>query len=65
MFFAPIYRPAAYSCWFQGNDLNRTFKRLVDALPKEVYCRVLVAANGGAELVYVNSEGQAIPVLRL
>ncbi len=45
-----------------GNDLNRTFKRLVDALPKEVYCRVLVAANGGAELVYVNSKGQAVPV---
>ena len=22
-----------------GNDLNRTFNRLVDALPKEVYCR--------------------------
>ena len=45
-----------------GNDLNRTFKRLVDVLPKEVYCRVLVAANGGAELVYVNSKGQAVPV---
>jgi hypothetical protein len=45
-----------------GNDFNRTFKRLVDALPKEVYCRVLVAANGGAELVYVNSKGQAVPV---
>ncbi len=45
-----------------GNDLNRSFKRLVDALPKEVYCRVLVAANGGAELVYVNSKGQAVPV---
>ncbi len=45
-----------------GNDINRTFKRLVDALPKEVYCRVLVAANGGAELVYVNAKGQAVPV---
>ena len=45
-----------------GNDLNRSFKRIVDALPKEVYCRVLVAANGGAELVYVNSKGQAVPV---
>jgi hypothetical protein len=45
-----------------GNDINRTFKRLVDGLPKEVYCRVLVAANGGAELVYVNSEGRAVPV---
>ena len=45
-----------------GNDLNRSFKRIVDALPKEVYCRVLVAANGGAELVYVNPEGRAVPV---
>jgi len=45
-----------------GNDINRTFNRLVPALPKEVYCRVLVAANGGAELVYVNSKGQAVPV---
>jgi len=45
-----------------GNDINRTFKRLVDALPKEVYCRVLVCANGGAELVYVNAKGQAVPV---
>jgi len=45
-----------------GNDLNRSFKRLVDALPQELYCRVLVAGNGGAELVYVNSKGQAIPV---
>ena len=45
-----------------GNDLNRSFKRLVDGLPKEVYCRVLVAANGGAELVYVNSKGEAVPI---
>jgi hypothetical protein len=45
-----------------GNDLNRSFKRLVDALPKEVYCRVLVAGNGGAELAYANSQGQAVPV---
>jgi len=45
-----------------GNDINRTFKRLVDALPQEVYCRILVAANGGAELVYANANGQAVPV---
>jgi hypothetical protein len=45
-----------------GNDLNRTYRRLVDALPKEFYCRVLVSANGGAELVFVNSKGQAVPV---
>jgi len=46
-----------------GNDLNRSFKRLVDALPREVYSRVLVAANGGAELVYANAKGQAVPIL--
>ena len=62
MLFALICRPAAYSCWFPAMILNRSFKRLVDALPKEVYCRVLVAANGGAELVYVNAKGQAVPV---
>jgi hypothetical protein len=45
-----------------GNDINRTFKRLVPALPPEVYCRVLIAANGGAELIYVNPKGQATPV---
>jgi len=45
-----------------GNDLNRTFKRLVEALPQDVYCRVLVAANGGADLVHVNSKGQAVPI---
>ena len=45
-----------------GNDLNRTFKRLIDAIPQEVYCRILVAANGGAELVYVNPKGEAIAV---
>jgi hypothetical protein len=45
-----------------GNDLDRSFKRLKDALPQEVYCRVLVAGNGGAELVYVNSKGEAVPV---
>ena len=45
-----------------GNDLGRSYKRLVDALPADVFCRVLVAANGGAELVYVNAKGQAVPV---
>lgn len=45
-----------------GNDLSRSFKRLVPVLPKEVHCRILVAANGGAELVYVNSKGEAVPI---
>lgn len=45
-----------------GNDINRTFNRLMAALPKEVYCRVLIAANGGAELIYVNSLGGAKPI---
>jgi hypothetical protein len=45
-----------------GNDLNRSHKRLVEALPKEVYCRVLVAANGGAELVHLGPDGKAVTV---
>ncbi len=45
-----------------GNDLNRSFKRLVDALPQEVYGRVLVAGNGGADLMYVAPSGNAVPV---
>jgi len=45
-----------------GNDMNRSFKRLLDGLPEDVYCRVLVAANGGAELVLVDAKGQACPV---
>jgi hypothetical protein len=46
-----------------GNDINRTFKRIADVLPKEVHCRVLIAANGGAELIYVDAEGHASPIL--
>ena len=45
-----------------GNDLNRSFKRIVDALPQDLYCRVLVAGNGGADLVYANAKGEAVPV---
>lgn len=45
-----------------GNDISRTFKRLVPLLPPQVTGRVLIAANGGAELVYVNTKGQAVPV---
>jgi len=36
-----------------GNDLNRTFKRLTEGLPQEMYSRVLLAANGGADLVCI------------
>ncbi len=45
-----------------GNDLERSFKRLVDALPQDVFCRILVAANGGAELVFVDAKGKALSV---
>ena len=45
-----------------GNDINRTVRRVVDALPAQAYGRVLIAGNGGAELVYVNAKGQAMPV---
>lgn len=45
-----------------GNDIQRTFKRLVESLPPEVHCRVLIAANGGAELVYVNAHGHSAAI---
>ncbi len=45
-----------------GNDLERSFKRLADGLPQDVFCRILVAANGGAELVCVNAKGLPIGV---
>jgi len=45
-----------------GNDINRTFKRIIDTLTPEVYCRVLIAANGGAELVHINAKGHATPI---
>ncbi len=45
-----------------GNDMNRVVRRIVGALPAEVYCRILVAANGGADLVYINAQGQSVPV---
>jgi len=45
-----------------GNDINRTFNRVIDALPKETYCRFLISANGGAELVYINAQGKPKPV---
>lgn len=45
-----------------GNDINRTFKRVIEALTPDVYCRVLIAANGGAELVHINAKGHAVPV---
>jgi hypothetical protein len=34
----------------------------MDGLPQDVFCRVLVAANGGAELVFADAHGQSFPV---
>ncbi|MDE2027912.1 MAG: hypothetical protein KGK03_08900 [Candidatus Omnitrophica bacterium] len=45
-----------------GNDADRTFKRLIDSLSKDVYSRVLIAANGGAELVCIDSYGKPQPI---
>ncbi len=42
-----------------GNDLTRSYKRLIDGLPQDVYSRVLIAANGGADLAFVNREGKS------
>ncbi len=43
-----------------GNDINRTFKRLTTGLPKEYYNRVLLSANGGADLVTIDANGSLI-----
>ena len=43
-----------------GNDVNRTFKRLIDGLPPEFYNRVLLSANGGADLVTIDDQGNPI-----
>lgn len=43
-----------------GNDVNRTFKRLIDGLPKAYYQRVLLSANGGADLVTVDPDGYPV-----
>jgi len=43
-----------------GNDINRTFKRLTDGLPKEFYGRVLLSANGGADLVTIDANGSPV-----
>jgi hypothetical protein len=43
-----------------GNDLNRTFKRLIEGMPKEVYSRLLLAANGGADMACVSPEGKPV-----
>lgn len=36
-----------------GNDLGRSFKRLIAGIPPEYHCQLLVAANGGADLACV------------
>lgn len=36
-----------------GNDLGRSFKRLIAGIPEEYHSRLLVAANGGADLACV------------
>lgn len=43
-----------------GNDLNRTCRRLMEGLPQEVYSRLLICANGGADLVYIDQQGKPV-----
>lgn len=45
-----------------GNDLNRTFKRLVTGLPNDVYSRILLSGNGGADLACVSPDGKPVYV---
>ena len=41
-----------------GNDLTRTFKRFIPGLPAELCPRVLLAANGGADLARISPDGK-------
>lgn len=43
-----------------GNDLTRSFKRLAKGLPEEIYSRVLLAANGGADLACLSPAGKMV-----
>jgi hypothetical protein len=44
-----------------GNDLERSILRIQDGLPPNCFNRVLVAANGGADLVGF-IDGKAVPI---
>ncbi len=62
---SPVFRPiVAYLkaggifMVISGNDLTRTFKRVIEGFPKEVFSRVLIAANGGADLVCIDAHGK-------
>lgn len=41
-----------------GNDMTRTYRRMIDGLTPDIYSRVLLAANGGADLAYINAQGK-------
>ncbi|MBI4308931.1 MAG: hypothetical protein HY591_01220 [Candidatus Omnitrophica bacterium] len=42
-----------------GNDLTRAWRRLLDGLPPDIYPRLLIAANGGADLARIGKDGRA------
>ncbi len=61
--YAPIVaylRAGGVFMLVSGNDLTRTFKRLIAGLSKDLYPRILIAANGGADLACVSHEGKPI-----
>jgi len=43
-----------------GNDLNRSFKRLIAGIPRGLYPRILIAANGGADLACAGTNGKPV-----
>ncbi len=43
-----------------GNDLLRTFARVIPELPNEVYPRILLSANGGADVAAISKTGKAL-----
>ena len=62
---SPVYAPltrylraGGVFMLISGNDLTRTFKRLIAGLSQEVYARVLLAANGGADLARISPAGE-------
>lgn len=46
-----------------GNHLDRTVSRVQNFIPQKLMNRILIAANGGANLIYFNRKGQVKEVL--
>lgn len=45
-----------------GNDLTRTYRRVIEGVPPQVYSRIFLAANGGADLAHLALDGKPVVV---